>query len=144
MRIWSHLLKKSLMENTIFCAVTVMLDCFKDFDFRMMDILLLLLLYLSLLHSYYYYYYYYPLYHSIIAIFDLLSLWFFFRFTYICPLSFNVTSLWICKANQKNGTYMELTRPSYLGQRMASFARAPSLAEHKFAGVLKCHDSTSN
>ena len=97
MRIWSHLLKKSLMENTIFCAVTVMLDCFKDFDFRMMDIVLLLLLYLSLLHSYYYYYYYYPLYHSIIAIFDLLSLWFFFRFTYICPLRFNVTSLWSAK-----------------------------------------------
>ena len=37
----------------------------------------------------------------------------------------------------------EHARPSYLGRRMANFARAASPAEQTFAGSLKCHDSTS-
>ena len=38
---------------------------------------------------------------------------------------------------------VKMYRPSYLGRWTTNFARAPSLAEHKFAGVLWCHDSTS-
>ena len=34
-------------------------------------------------------------------------------------------------------------RSSYLGRRTANFARASSIAEQKFAGGLKYHDSTS-
>ena len=36
LRIWSHLLKKSLMENFIFCAVWVECFNFPEFQFRIL------------------------------------------------------------------------------------------------------------
>ena len=38
---------------------------------------------------------------------------------------------------------MDLYQAFIFGRRTENFARASSLAEQKFAGSLKCHDSTS-
>ena len=40
LRIWSHLLKKSLMKNFIFCAVSVETKCFLFLTFELCDIIL--------------------------------------------------------------------------------------------------------
>ena len=48
-----------------------------------------------------------------------------------------------CLVSDLDGKKHPGFRPSYFGRRTANCARASSLAEQKFAGSKKCHDSTS-
>ena len=61
------------IEESVWPRVTfISLDCFKTFDFPVMNIFLLLLLWLL---SSFNYYYYYHLFYSTFVVFELLSLW---------------------------------------------------------------------
>ena len=88
---------------------TVKLDCFKDFDFRQIDIVLLLLIIiiipflLLLLH--------YPLYYSTIVLLNCNDYDFFQTSIFSpCKVQWRVeNSLLICNTNLKNNFHMELT-----------------------------------
>ena len=84
---------------------TDILDHFKDFDTRMMDISLLLKLFLFLFY-YQYYQYYHNLYHNTIIVFEQLSLQFSFEFVFIG--SINVQCSFFDKPIQRTDIYMEL------------------------------------
>ena len=87
---------------------TVKLDCFKDFDFRQIDIVLLLIIIiipflLLLLH--------YPLYYSTIVLLNCNDYDFFQTSIFSpCKVQWRVeNSLLICNTNLKNNFHMELT-----------------------------------